>query len=68
MFGTGLTGAAGRSDRSELSYCSCSVCEVACMHSSRGSCIGSGGACMCAGGALCGFRTLVWWVPHFAGV
>jgi hypothetical protein len=24
------------------------------MHSSRGSCIGSGGACMCAGGALCG--------------
>jgi hypothetical protein len=30
------------------------------MHSSRGrSCIGSGGACMCAGGALCGFRALV---------
>jgi hypothetical protein len=26
-----------------------------CMHSSRGSCIDSGGACMCAGGALCGF-------------
>jgi hypothetical protein len=25
------------------------------MHLSRGRCIGSGGACMCAGGALCGF-------------
>jgi hypothetical protein len=24
------------------------------MHSSRGRCIGSGGACMCAGGGLCG--------------
>jgi hypothetical protein len=33
--------------------------QVVCMHSSRGSCIGSGGVCMCAGGALCGFRTLV---------
>jgi hypothetical protein len=30
---------------------------VSCMHSSRGSCIGSGGACMCAGGALCGFSS-----------
>jgi hypothetical protein len=29
------------------------------MHLSRGSCIGSGGACMCAGGALCGCRALV---------
>jgi hypothetical protein len=29
--------------------------QVVCMHSSRGSCIGSGGPCMCAGGALCGF-------------
>jgi hypothetical protein len=29
--------------------------EVVHMHSSRGSCIGSGGACMCAGGAHCGF-------------
>jgi hypothetical protein len=32
--------------------------QVVGMHSSRGSCIGSGGACMCAGGALCGFRAL----------
>jgi hypothetical protein len=30
--------------------------QVVCMHSSRGSCIGSGGACMCAGGALCVFE------------
>jgi hypothetical protein len=49
-----------RSDRSELSWCNCSVFhQVVCMHSFRGSCIGSGGACMCAGGALCGFRALV---------
>jgi hypothetical protein len=32
-------------------------CEVVYMHSSRGSCIGSGGACMCAGGAPCGFSS-----------
>jgi hypothetical protein len=31
--------------------------QVVCMHSSRGSCIGSGGACMCAGGALCGLSS-----------
>jgi hypothetical protein len=36
------------------------------MHSSRGSCIGLGGACMCAGGALCGFRALVWWFVLFS--
>jgi hypothetical protein len=41
-------------------------CQVVCMHSSRGSCIGSGGACMCAVGALCGFRALVWWFALFA--
>jgi hypothetical protein len=35
-------------------------CKVVCTHSSRGSCIGSGGACMCAGGALCGFE--IWFV------
>jgi hypothetical protein len=32
---------------------------VSCMHSSRGSCIGSGGACMCAGGDICAFRALI---------
>jgi hypothetical protein len=31
--------------------------QMVCMHSSRGSCIGSGGACMCAVGALCGFSS-----------
>jgi hypothetical protein len=31
--------------------------QVVCMHSSRGSCIGSGGACMCAGWALCGLSS-----------
>jgi hypothetical protein len=31
--------------------------QVVCMHSSRGRCIGSRGACMCAGGALCGFSS-----------
>jgi hypothetical protein len=30
---------------------------VVCMHSSRGRCISSGGSCMCAGGALCGFSS-----------
>jgi hypothetical protein len=40
--------------------------QVVCMHSFRGSWIGSGGACMCAGGALCGFRALVWWFALFA--
>jgi hypothetical protein len=39
--------------------------QVICMHWFRGSCIGSGGACMCAGGALCGFRALVWWFVLF---
>jgi hypothetical protein len=33
--------------------------QVVCMHSSRVNCIGSGGACICAAGALCGFRALV---------
>jgi hypothetical protein len=49
MLGIGLTGGVGRFDQSELSCCSCSVCEVVCMHSSRGSCIGSGGV---QGGSL----------------
>jgi hypothetical protein len=33
--------------------------QVVCTHSFTVSYIGSGGACMCAGGALCGFRALV---------
>jgi hypothetical protein len=55
MLGTGLTGGVGRSDRCELKLQQLPCFQVGCMHSSRGSCIGSGGACMCAGGALCGF-------------
>jgi hypothetical protein len=42
------------------------VRDMVCMHSSRGSCAGSGGACMCARGALCGFRALDWWFVLFA--
>jgi hypothetical protein len=34
--------------RAELMQLLC-FCQVVCMHSSRGSCIGLGGACMCAG-------------------
>jgi hypothetical protein len=41
---TGQTGRVDRSDRSGLGCCSCPVQVVSCMHSSRGSCIGSGGA------------------------
>jgi hypothetical protein len=41
-------------------------CDVVHMHSSRGSCIGSGGACMCVRVALCGFRALDWWFVLFA--
>jgi hypothetical protein len=41
-------------------------CENVCMHSSRGSCIGSGGACMCVVGALFGFRGLDWLFVLFA--
>jgi hypothetical protein len=44
--------------RAELMQLLCFL-QLVSMHSSRGSCIGSGGAYMCAGGALCGFRALV---------
>jgi hypothetical protein len=50
--------------RAELKQLLC-FRQVVCMHSSRGSCIGSGGACMCAGRALCGFLALVWWFALF---
>jgi hypothetical protein len=52
MLGTGLTGG---DDRSELMLLQLPCFQVVCLHLSRGSCIGSGGACMCAGGAFCGF-------------
>jgi hypothetical protein len=56
---TGLTGQS-KAEAAAL------FCDVVCMHSSRGSWIGSGGACMSAGGAGCGFRALVWWFVLFA--
>ena len=52
MLGTGLTGGDDRSDRCELKLLQLPCFHRFCMHSSRGSCIGSGGVCMCAGGAL----------------
>jgi hypothetical protein len=52
MLGTGLTGGG---DRCELKLLQLSCFQEVCLHLSRGSCIGSGGAFMCAGGALCGF-------------
>jgi hypothetical protein len=59
MLDTGLTGGGDRSDRCELKLLQLPYIQVVCMHSSRGRCIGSGGTCMCAGGALCGFLSFV---------
>jgi hypothetical protein len=59
MSGTGLTGGGDRSDRCELKLLQLLCFQVICMHSSRGSCISSGGACMCAGRALCGCSSFV---------
>jgi hypothetical protein len=57
-----LTSLTGQSKAKVAALC----CEVVCMHSSSGSCFGLGGACMCAGGALCGFRALDCWFVLFA--
>jgi hypothetical protein len=54
ILGTGLTDGEDRSDRCELKLLQLPCFQLVCMHSSRGRCNGSGGACMCAGGALCG--------------
>jgi hypothetical protein len=54
VLGTGLTGGGDWSDRCERKLLQLPCFQVVCMHSSKGRCIGSGGACMCAGGALCG--------------
>jgi hypothetical protein len=59
MLGTGLTGGDDRSDRCELKLLQLPYFQLVCMHLSRGKCIGSGGACMCAGGALCGCSSFV---------
>jgi hypothetical protein len=59
ILGTGLTGGDDRSDRCELKLLQLPCFKLVCMHSSRGRCIGSVGACMCAGGALCGCSSFV---------
>jgi hypothetical protein len=59
MLGTSLTGGDDRSDRCELKLLQLPCFQLVCMHSSRGRCIGSGGSCMCAGGALCGCSSFV---------
>jgi hypothetical protein len=42
ILSTSLTGEVDRSNRSDQGWSSCSVCEVVCMHSFKGSCFGSG--------------------------
>jgi hypothetical protein len=42
MLDTGLTGGGDRSDWCELKFLQLPCFQVVCMHSSRGSCIGSG--------------------------
>jgi hypothetical protein len=37
-----------------------------CCIGSGGVCFGTRGACICAGGALCGVRALDWWFALFA--
>jgi hypothetical protein len=66
LLGTGLTGGGDRSDRCKLKSLQLPRFQVVCMHWSRGSCIGSGGACMCAGRALCGFSSFGCWFALFA--
>jgi hypothetical protein len=59
ILGTGLSGGDDRSDWCELKLLQLPYFQPVCMQSSRGRCIGSGGACMCAGGALCGCSSFV---------
>jgi hypothetical protein len=54
ILGTGLTGGGDRSDRCELKLLQLPCFQLVCMHLSRGRCNDSRGACMCAGGDLCG--------------
>jgi hypothetical protein len=79
---TGLTGWGHRSNRSECWTCShvahrsdlwcwrvwlvrAELLQLPCFKWCL-ACIGSGGACMSAGGVLYGFRALVWWFALFA--
>jgi hypothetical protein len=47
-------------------WCSCSVSWGGSHAFVQGELHWFRGACMCAGGALCGFRVLVWWFALFA--
>jgi hypothetical protein len=67
MLGTGLTGGVNQSDRSELSYCSCSIFEI------WFACIRPGGVALFQGELACVhgelfvvFRALDWWFVLFA--
>jgi hypothetical protein len=67
MLGTGLTGGGDRSDRSELSWCSCSV------FFKWFACIRPGGVALVQGELACVqgelfvvVRALVWWFALFA--
>jgi hypothetical protein len=67
MLGTGLTGGGDRSDRSELSWCSCSVffkC-FACIHPGGVALVQGELACV-QGELFVVFRALVWWFGLFA--
>jgi hypothetical protein len=44
----------------------CCILVLHCCIGSGGVRFGSRGACICAGGALCGVRALVWWFALFA--
>jgi hypothetical protein len=64
----GLTAWGRRSNRpgqSEQFFCSLLHSRVALLHLFRGVCFGSGGACICAGGAFCVVRALVRWFALF---
>jgi hypothetical protein len=59
ILGTGLTGGDDRSDRCELKLLQLPCFQLVRRHLSKGRCIGSGEACMCAGGALCGCSSFI---------
>jgi hypothetical protein len=58
ILGTGLTGGDDRSDLCELKLLQLPCFQVVCMHSSRGSCIGSGGVASVQGELFVVFELL----------
>jgi hypothetical protein len=66
ILGTGLTGGDDRSYRCELKLLQLPCFQLVCMHSSRGSCIGSGGSLhVCRGELFVVFRALIRWFALF---